>query len=150
MSIAGLLFRFTWIYVGLSVAIFVAISALGLNFSHGNTVALICATLGAVSGFGYRNRRALERGEFWKAALGMWGIETALQLLLAFVSLTAAGLTLSAGMLMTIVLFIGLIHGSSILGTAWLTNWMNATNFKNATNFNNEKNLKKEVRSVFE
>jgi len=148
MSITGLLIRFTWIYVALSVAIFVAISVLGLNFSHGNTIALICATLGAVSGFGYRNRRALERGEFWQAALGMWGIETALQLLFALVSLTAAGLALSAGIMLTIVLVIGLIHGSSILGTAWLANWMNAANFKNATNFKNAAIVKKEVRSV--
>lgn len=138
MSIAGLLVRFAGIYVGLMIAIMVVMSALDINLGQGNTLILLGATMGAVSWFHSRNRRALAKGEFRNAVIGIWAVDMAFQLIVTLGTLTAAGAPLASEYMVAFLGTVGLMHGVAILATTWFLNRSFA------------KSARKEAESVFE
>ncbi len=115
MSIAGLLIRFTLIYVGLMIGLSIVISLLGIKpDSAVNTSALIGAVLAACLWFANKNKRFLDQPEKKTAVLGMWGIDLAMQLLMTLGMSVLSGKQFSFSALLLAMAFIGVLHGIGI------------------------------------
>jgi hypothetical protein len=130
MSVAGLLVRFTGIYVLLLIAIVAVKSLLSIEGGQVNLIALAGATLGSIHWFSRRNRRALAKGELRNAILGMLAVDVALQLVLTVGTLAAAGGGLPLTVLVVIIGTVAVLNGLLIMATAWLLNRSIAKNFE--------------------
>ena len=112
MSVSGLLFRFTGIYLALLACIAVAFDALGLKANSGvNSAALVGAVLWSCAWFARNNGRFLEASERTRAVLGMWGIDVGFQVAVALALGAALGTRLPLMPMLLATGFIGLMHG---------------------------------------
>jgi hypothetical protein len=121
MSIGGMLLRFTGLYIALLIAIIVIFALLELKGNSGaNSGALIGSAFAACSWFCSKNRRVMTAGERRNAFLGLWGIDIAIQILVAQAVSAVVGTPLPLGALLIAVAFVGVLHGAVLY---FVTGW---------------------------
>ena len=119
MSIAALLVRFGFIYIGILAVLGVALSLLDVKSNSGiNTAALLGAVMWACLSFARRNRRYFTPREKSQVVWGMLAIDLVIQ---AVVSLLLISGRVPADAWLFALAFIGLVHALVIYFFVGLT-----------------------------
>lgn len=114
MSISGVLIRFVFAYIVLTVVAVVGLQLIGIATNSGvNVGILIGAVMWPCMSFGTKNGRYFNSSEKAKVVWGMIGINLALQLVFGGGVLALEG-KFSAGAFLFALAFVGIMHSLAI------------------------------------